>query len=246
MNKEKLIEYIDQISDFEGLGDKKQILNLCYYLQSEEKIPDFKSSDIRKCYELLDIPQPSNISARIKELRKDDKLIFKGFNSYRLTKSESDKIKKLVQTENQSRMEKVYKPGEIYDFYRDIKKITLSAKNEVFVIDAYAHEDIIDLYLDKLLIGIKIMILTKKPQDNFINIATKFKQKHKNNFEVKTNKNCHDRLFFVDKKCYVIGQSIEKAAMNQPTYLCEIHNSGKFRDVFQKLYDLGKKIDLDL
>ena len=114
----------------------------------------------------------------------------------------------------------------------------------MFVIDAYAHEDIINFYLDGLQKGIKIMILTERPKDNFTKIAIKFKREHENNFEVKTNKDCHDRLLFVDKKCYVIGQSLEKAAETKPTYLCEIHNSGKFRDVFQKLYDSGRKIDL--
>ena len=156
MNQGKLIEYINQISDFENLEDKKQILMLCYYLQNEEKVQRFKSSDIKKCYNLSDIPQPNKIHAKISELRKDNKLILHGIGSYRLVRTESDKIKQLVQTENQSRMEKVYKPGEIYDFYKDIKKITRSAKNEVFVIDAYAHEDIINLYLDELQIGIKL------------------------------------------------------------------------------------------
>ena len=87
-----------------------------------------------------------------------------------------------------------------------------------------------------------MMILTSKLQGNFVNVANKFKLKHKNCFKVKTNKKCHDRLFFVDKKCYVIGQSIEKAAKDQATYLCEIENGGLFRTVFQSLYDSGKTL----
>lgn len=174
--------------------------------------------------------------------RNNNRLVPRGLTAYRLSKPESDEIKELVSSGIQGRIEKVYKPGQIYDFYRDIQKITLTAKNEVFVIDAYAHEDVIELYLDKLQSGIKMMILTRKPKGNFLNVAVKFKLKHGNSFKVKTNEKCHDRLFFVDKKCYVIGQSIEKAATDKPTYLCEIQNSGAFRFVFQSLYDSGKTI----
>ena len=242
MDSGKLLQFIDQIDDFEELGEKEQIVRLCYYLQNEEKFASFKSSDIRKCYQSIDVPEPSNTSARMLELREEKKLIPKGKNGFRLAKTESDKIKKLISLEQHTRIEKVYKPGEIYDFYKDVQKITLSAQKEVFVIDAYAHEDIIELYLDKLPVGIKIMILTSKPQGNFVKVATKFQKKHGNCFKVKTNKKCHDRLFFVDKKCYVIGQSIEKAATDKPTYICEIQNSGAFRSVFQSLYDSGKKL----
>jgi len=242
MNEEELLQFVEKITDFEDLGDKEQIIILSYYLQKEEKYKSFKSSDIRKCYESTDIPEPSNISARMRELRKERRLIIKGLSGYRLSKLDSDKINKLIPSGKYSRVEKVYKPGQIYDFYKDIQKITLSAKNEVFVIDAYAHEDVIDLYLDKLPVGIKISILTSNPQGNFVKVATKFKKKHLNNFKAKINKNCHDRLFFVDKKCYVIGQSIEKAATNKPTYLIETQNSGAFRSVFQKLYDSGKTL----
>ncbi|HYL65628.1 MAG TPA: hypothetical protein VEU72_00580 [Nitrosopumilaceae archaeon] len=224
------------------MEDKEQIIQFGYYLQNEENYTSFKSSDIRECYQLSDIPEPSNISARMSELKRDNRLIPRGLTTYRLSKPEFDKIKELVSPEKNGRIEKVYKPGQIYDFYKDIHNITLSAKNEVFVIDAYAHEDVIELYLDKLSVGIKIMILTSKPQGNFINIAKKFKQKHGNNFKVKINDHCHDRLFFADKKCYVIGQSIEKAATDKPTYLCEIQNSGAFRSVFQNLYDTAKTL----
>ena len=86
------------------------------------------------------------------------------------------------------------------------------------------------------------MILTNKPQQNFSSIAKKFKGKHGKNLSIKANKNCHDRIFFVDKKCYVTGQSLDKAASKQPTYVCEISNSGSFRKIFQRLFDSGRTL----
>src|SRR3990172_1068750 len=237
MNNERLSQFVEQQTGFDDLGEKEQITRFGYYLQNEEKYLSFKSTDIRKCFQLTDLPDPSNISARMIELRKEKRLLPRGLSAYRLAKPENDRIKLVVSTSKDGRFEKVYSPGQIYDFYKDIHKITLSAKTEVFVIDAYAHEDIIELYLDKLPEGIKMMVLTSKPVGNFLNIATKFAKKHIGNFKVKTNEDCHDRLFFVDKKCYVIGQSIQKAAIDKPTYICEIQNSGTFRVVFQNLYD---------
>jgi len=173
----------------------------------------------------------------------DQKLIPRN-SGYRVSKPHVDLIKKSLQPpkEKERRTEKVYESGQSYDLYRDIKSIILSAKQEVFVIDAYASEDIIDLYLDKLPTGVKMMVLTNTPKDNFINVAQKFKKKHGANFIVKTNSKCHDRLFFVDKRCYVIGQSVDNATSEKPTYLSEIQNSGIFRNVFQTLFDLGKTL----
>ena len=97
MNQEKLREYIDQISDFESLEDKEQILMLCYYLQNEEKVQYLKPSYIKECYNLLDIPQPNKIYSKVYELKRDGKLILYGIGKYRLIKSESDRIKQLGQ-----------------------------------------------------------------------------------------------------------------------------------------------------
>ena len=89
----------------------------------------------------------------------------------------------------------------------------------------------LDLYLEKIPIGLKIKILTNKPQDNFVTVAQKFKIKPKVDFEVRKNKDCHDRLFFVDNACWIIGQSIKDAG-KKPTYLVKIVAYDLFRNIF--------------
>lgn len=194
----------------------------------------------------LDIYLPLN---KLKEITKDDeKAIIEAGNEVLPKKNGFDildvDISPLITTSKRKdeNPERVYSTGQTYDFYRDIKELTLAAKSEVFVIDAYASEDIIDLYLDKLPVGHRIMILTKEPKGNFELIAKKFKLKHGSNFIVKINDKCHDRLFFVDKKCYAIGQSIDRAASDKPTYVLEIQNGGLFRNVFQPLFDTGRTL----
>lgn len=131
--------------------------------------------------------------------------------------------------------EKVYPKGHIYDFYKDIRDIAKDAKNEVFVIDAYVNEELLNLYLEKIPVGVKIRILTNKPKGSFVTIAKKFKMKPKVDFEVRKSKDCHDRLFFVDNKCWVMGQSVKDAG-KKPTYLIKIEGYDLFRTVFDNLW----------
>jgi hypothetical protein len=131
--------------------------------------------------------------------------------------------------------EKVYEKGQVYDFYKDIRDITNQAKNEVFLVDAYPDEEILNLYLDKTPAGIKIRILTNKPQGNFLTVSQKFKMKPGVNFEVRTSKDCHDKLFFIDDSCWVMGQSLKDAG-KKPTYLVKIESHQLFRKVFEDLW----------
>lgn len=246
MNKPALAKFVSKIVGFDSFKHVKKIACFAYYLQKNEKYDNVTIQDIEQCYDSLDYPKPKNIAAIMYKLYKRSGIFIPRHGGYRVAKPSADKIKEIVSPEKEKskkgRTEKVYKQGQIYDFYKDVKSITLKAKNEVFVIDSYANEDVIDLYLDKLPVGVKIMILTNKPQGNFLNVAQKFKQKHGNNFKVRTHKNCHDRMFFVDKKCFVFGQSMEKAASAKPTYLTEIQSSGIFRSTFQALFDSGNTL----
>lgn len=137
--------------------------------------------------------------------------------------------------------ERIYGKGEVYDFYRDIRDITKHAKNEVFLIDSYVDEEALDLYIDKIPKGIKIRILTNKPQGQFFAVAKKFATKPNVDFEVRKNKDCHDRLFFIDNNCYIMGQSLKDAG-KKPTYLVKIGSHNIFMNVFEKLWDESQQL----
>jgi len=137
--------------------------------------------------------------------------------------------------------EKVYEKGQMYDFYRDVRDIIHTAKTEVFLIDAYVDEEALDLYVDKIPNGVKIRILTNRPQGNFLAIAKKFKAKPHVAFEVRQSGDCHDRLFFVDNVCWVTGQSVKDAG-KKPTYLIKIESNELFRIVFEKLWGSASTI----
>lgn len=243
LDLKKLEHFIHSIPEFDTLKKSPMAIHFGFYLQTEENYSEFTANDIDECFDAFDYDKPVNTVDLLNKIyNTKSKPLIKKNNGYRIKKQTADKIRSQFPTSFNSRLERVFKPGEMYDFYKLIHSITMSAQQSVFIVDAYANEDVIDLYLDKLPVGIKMHILTECPKGNFMIVAKKFKQKHGGNFKVKSHKSCHDRLFFSDKTCYVIGQSIDRAADDKPTYVCEIENSGKFRDVFQDLFNTGKTL----
>ena len=147
--------------------------------------------------------------------------------------------------------EKVYEKGQVYDFYKDILDITKLAKNEVFFVDAYPDEEVLNLYLEKIAPGIGIRLLTNEPPrssgksyqafTNFVTVARKFKQKPGVAFEVRRSTDCHDRLFFIDGICWVMGQSMKDAG-RKPTYLVKIQSGTMFKKVWEDLWSQAQPL----
>ena len=138
-----------------------------------------------------------------------------------------------------SEAETVYSGNQVWDFYRDFKKVLTDAESEVFVVDSYVDEDVLELYVDKLSDDVSVRIMTKNPKGKFEEIAEKFSQQRGGGVEVKTHPDCHDRLVFVDNSCYVLGQSIKDAA-RKPTYMIEIESFDEFKRNFETLWENGE------
>jgi len=134
--------------------------------------------------------------------------------------------------------EKVYPKGHVYDFYADLLETIKTARNEVLIMDAYPDEAVLNLYIKKIPTEVRIRILTNKPQGDFLTVAKMFKSQPKVDFEVRQSKDCHDRIFFVDKGCWVMGQSIKDAG-KKPTYLARMEGYDSFRKVFDDLWNSG-------
>jgi hypothetical protein len=147
--------------------------------------------------------------------------------------------------------EKVYEKGHVYDFYKDILDITKLAKMEVFVVDAYPDEEVLNLYLEKVDPQISIRILTNEPRKtsakayqnftNFVAVAKKFKLKPGVTFEVRKNTDCHDRLFFIDGDCWVMGQSMKDAG-RKPTYLIKINSGVRFKKIWEDVWSQAQVV----
>ena len=202
----------------------------CYFkvieeVNREEMMEDFRRT--RLIHNMFDkfVKQIGDVYTKMREV--DRMLLEAGFDL------PWDNLE--LATVDYGKEEKVYPKGHIYDFYKDVREITKDAQSEVFVIDAYVDEELLNLYLEKITSDVKIKILTNKPQGNFVQVAQKFKAKPQVYFEVRVTKDCHDRLFFIDNQCWVMGQSIKDAG-RKPTYLVKIEGHDLFRSVFDDLW----------
>jgi len=139
--------------------------------------------------------------------------------------------------------QKIYSQFENYDFYRDLNKIIKNVKKELFVVDSYVDEQLIDLYLADVPISVNIRILTNRPQNNFLHVAKKYLNKPGRKFEVRKSSNCHDRLVCIDDICYVFGQSIKDAANKKPTYLLPLEND-EMKKANEDIWGNASKIEL--
>lgn len=144
---------------------------------------------------------------------------------------------------------KAYSPGSQYALYTDLLEIFKAAKTDVLVLEAYPDEELINLYLGKIPPGVKIRVLTGTPKlgaaadrSNFVSVAQKFSKQPGVVFEARENSQVHDRLFFVDGQCWVMGSSIKDAAVKKPTYLIKVESGPIFQSGAEELWKNGNKI----
>jgi|SRR6185312_3067955 len=130
-----------------------------------------------------------------------------------------------------------YQAGEEYDFYRDLKAIITEATAEVFIVDPYIDDTLFDIYVNRVEPGINVRILTRNPSSAVQTIATKYASGHAA-FELRVTNDIHDRVLFVDDRCWVVGQSIKDAADKKPTYIVEV-TAAPMRDIYEKLWSAG-------
>ena len=129
-----------------------------------------------------------------------------------------------------------FESGEEYAFCRDLRALVQLAKNETLVIDPYLDPQLFDVYVDSLPSTVGIHVLTSTPKSNVLILAQKFAT-GRPNFELRTEtKDLHDRVLFVDDRCWVIDQSIKDAARTKPTYIVE-HSHELMRKLYQPIWD---------
>jgi len=142
--------------------------------------------------------------------------------------------------------EKIYSGGEAYEFYKDIKSLMKTAKNEVFIVDGYVNEELFDIYVEKISNRVKIRILTRPDtyKGHFYDVAKKFSLKPNAKFEIRETTQCHDRVIFIDSSAWVSGQSIKDAAIKKPTYLIKVRNVKKLRKIYHLMWISAIKVHL--
>jgi hypothetical protein len=97
LKKDKLENFVNKITGFYSLPHMEKILIIGYYLQTSGELEQFRASDIKECYDALDLPAPANITDFLVKAKGKKKLIAIN-GGYRVSKLESDRITAIIQT----------------------------------------------------------------------------------------------------------------------------------------------------
>ena len=117
----------------------------------------------------------------------------------------------------------------------------IKTNKELTIVDPYLDDPLFSL-LEKLGAGVKIKILTSKPQGDSKVIASKFKEQ-RGNFELyKTNK-FHDRYIIADKECYLLGSSINSFG-KKATTLVQINDETVINGIKELINNAIEQSDL--
>ena len=142
--------------------------------------------------------------------------------------------------------ERVYDKGTPFDFHTDYKAIISGAKKEIFIIEPFINEDILEITLRGINPLLNIKILTSKynadKRGRFTKVYNMFKTQHKGTLEVRESEDVHDRGVFLDNSTgWVLGQSIKDAG-KRPTYLIKLTDAIKLENIYQKIWSNSSKI----
>ena len=128
-----------------------------------------------------------------------------------------------------------YEQGDEYAFYRDLKGILAAAQRGVFLVDNYLNTEILDLYAGVIQSGVAVRMLTDQLRGNLAAVAQKYATRGR--FELRSSQDVHDRVVFVDGRCWVIGQSIKDAAKKKPTYMIEHENPARMQPIYEDIWN---------
>jgi len=141
-------------------------------------------------------------------------------------------------------IERIYDENSPFDFHNDIRDIIKSAKKEIFIVEPYIDEDLLEVTLRKVnnSIDIKILANIHNPKGKFVKVSNKFISQHKGKFEAKETDKIHDRGIFIDnKEGWVVGQSLKQGG-KKPTYLIKLQNPRKLEAIYNKIWLSASKI----
>lgn len=129
----------------------------------------------------------------------------------------------------------VVEEGGEFRFYQYISNHAESVTDEIFIVDPYVDKEAIRLYLADTSADVKKRILTDDPEGNFDDVAEKFVNQTEHRIEVRSTPKCHDRLIFIDDRCFLVGISIKDAGRN-PNYVVDFESVEHFRKPWEELW----------
>lgn len=127
-------------------------------------------------------------------------------------------IKLELELDGRSEIGTVYKPGEVYRFYADLKDIIAGADKQIYLVEPYLTGQAFDEYFGAVR-DIELKLLISKSAAEIKIYADRHSQEYQTSIEVRKSNEIHDRLIIADQgDCWVIGGSLNQKG-DKSTYL---------------------------
>ena len=118
-----------------------------------------------------------------------------------------------LELDGRSEIGSVYEPGNVYQYFADVKEIIAGATTEIFLVDPYFDGEVFDSYFGEVGPERRLRLLV----DRYASDLKGYVERHVSTFgsqiELRRNKNdLHDRILFVDaESCWFTGGSFKDA-----------------------------------
>ena len=152
-------------------------------------------------------------------------------------------IKLELELDGRSEIGTVYKPGEVYRFYADLKDIIAGADKEIFLIEPYLTGQAFDEYFGAVR-DVELRLLIGKSAAEIKTYADRHSQQYKTSIEVRKSKEIHDRLIVADREdSWVIGGSLNMKG-DKATYLLPLTPgiAETARELYSNIWDRSNPV----
>lgn len=129
--------FIGQIEDFDKISASEAIPYFCYFLTKINGNVSFAAKDIEECFNTINIPKYSNVSAYLSQAVKKKKLVKNKQGGYNLSLAETKRIDEILNIPRKIVPSSKLFPLELFDGTRDYLKKTARQAIISYDIEAY-------------------------------------------------------------------------------------------------------------
>ena len=135
--------------------------------------------------------------------------------------------------------------GRRFEYFDEIRKITESARKELFFVDPYLDAEFVSNYLSHSPKNVAVRLLAREKLASLVPAARLFAQQEGISISVRSAQGFHDRYLIVDgSACYQSGASFKDGGKTAPTTLTEITDA--FAAVQKTYEELWAQAKLEL
>jgi hypothetical protein len=134
--------------------------------------------------------------------------------------------------------------GRAYEAYVFLSDLLASSKVEVFVAETYPDDDTFRLYLEKVPKGVVTRILIGIKNETFLAVASRFCSDRGVAMEIRHSTQLHDRVIFIDGRCWAVGHSLKDLGRKKPTYITEIDSYEPMKKEYDRIWNEAEDIKI--